>query len=574
MQSLMEDLSNPAQMIRPYTRVVSKKQLATDSQCQSIEMFKKCLTIFQKGKAKSSECVQVLLERVNLVMKIIETERVYYDMSTEEIHCQYSVSIVGDIGPLPLILRASLYGDSTKNMKEGYVVSLTNLRLIANKEKPQLLTSKDTRMTSFKPFKKRNHSKAECLVSGLVDIESLDAYKKLLELKRPPSTQPITDVRAVLRWPISGMYRSDASKANYTKFRLRAISQLPSKSAALIGRVASTSPSENSLRVRLESVQSHDFIHVFVKGIAEENEVLLKPGRIAIFSSLELKLSTQGSIYAMTDFSLKNLRVIGNMSDKALERIRQLAMYPLSHIMEIIDTCAIRNVLKLWVDILQVKHMQLWNACSVCEARLEKTDFCPANCKDSRIILKGKAIVIVQDGTGKALMFLKDRGIPGAFSLDEEKIEMVKGWIRGQGEFNLVNKQKPSWNEIWSFFAGCEMRRIVALCCPFCKGVTKAKDEVESIPVPMYIKSESSAEIYINGEIQGGVRGAKGLHDICLKVIAILEDEYDDMYQQLIKELNIPCCSCLPHSLCYLLGVLGFWAVSYTHLTLPTTPYV
>jgi len=81
---------------------------------------------------------------------------------------------------------------------------------------------------------------------------------------------------------------------------------------------------------------------------------------------------------------------------------------------------------------------------------------------------------------------------------------MVKGWIRGQGEFNLTSKQKLSWGEIWGFFASGETRRASVLCVPFCKGITKKKEDVESIPVPKFILGESSNEIYINGEIQGG----------------------------------------------------------------------
>jgi len=539
MLNIMEDLSNPALSNRPYTRIVSQKRLTSESQYQSIESLKRSLTLLQKGKARTRETVQVLLDKLNLAMKIVKVEKVHYNLRESVILCYYIVTVIGDIGPLPLILRATLNSDITKNMKEGNIITLNNLRLIAINEKPQLASTSETRITSYRRFKKKGFSRAECLVEGLIDVESLDAYKKLLEMKKTPSAQLITDVKAVLRWPIPESCKSNSSKPDYIKFRVGDISQLTSKSAALIGRIASRSQAEDSMKIKLESIQSHDSIAVFVKGISHENEILFNPGRLIIFSSLELRLSTQGTIYAITDFSLRNFRIIGNMSNKALERIRKLTIYPLSNIINIVETCAIRNVLKLWVNMIQLKHMQLWNACSVCEARLEKTDFCPTNCKNSHIVLRGKVIVIVQDGTGRALMFLKDKAIPAAFGLDEEKVEMIKGWIRGQGEFNLVNKQKLSWSEIWRFFSGCEMRRVVVLCCPFCKGITKAKDEVESITVPLFIKGESSAEIYINGEIQGGVRGAKGLHDICLKVVAVLEDELDDIYQELARKLTI-----------------------------------
>ena len=98
---------------------------------------------------------------------------------------------------------------------------------------------------------------------------------------------------------------------------------------------------------------------------------------------------------------------------------------------------------------------------------------------------------------------MKDANVSAAFGLEE----MIKGWIRGQGEFNLANKGKLAWNEIGSMFCNiCETRRIPILCTPFCKGITKSKEDVESIAVPKFIKSESTADIYINGEIQGGAK--------------------------------------------------------------------
>ncbi len=49
-------------------------------------------------------------------------------------------------------------------------------------------------------------------------------------------------------------------------------------------------------------------------------------------------------------------------------------------------------------------------------------------------------------------------------------VKMVKGWIRGQGEFNMTNKNKLAWSEIWQFFGNyCEARRAAILCVPFCK---------------------------------------------------------------------------------------------------------
>ena len=539
MQPILEDLSNPGETNHIYTKISLKKRLLTDTQDQSIISIKKCLAVLQKGKGiNNSQPLKILLEKLNLPLKILKVVEMRYEGNSNNVVTQCIIDIVEGIGPIDLIIRTNFEENIAENIKEGNIIGLSNLRLVSNKQKPQLLSTNDTCVTVYKRFCTDKPSMAECIIEELVDIETFDDYKKVLEMNESPSDETISDIRSVLRWPIPDSYKSETSKQNYTKFKVCDISRLVSQEVSLIGRICNVTTVDDNIRVKIESIQSHDSIHIFIKGVPEEHIILLDPGRVAIFTSLELRLSIQGTIYALMEFSLTRFKLLGNMNNKAIERIRQLTKYPLNLIIDILDTVAIRNVLKLYLNVIQIKHMLLWNACSACDARLEKTDFCPSGCKDSKIILKGKVILIVQDGTGKALIFLKDKLIPTAFGLDEEKIEMIKGWVRGQGEFSLTNKQKPAWNEIWGFFSGCEMRRIVTLCCPFCKGITKSKDDVESIPVPMYIKGESSAELYINGEIQGGVRGAKGLHDICVKAVAILDDETEDIYDQLKTDLN------------------------------------
>ncbi len=77
--------------------------------------------------------------------------------------------------------------------------------------------------------------------------------------------------------------------------------------------------------------------------------------------------------------------------------------------------------------------------------------------------------------------------------------------------------------------------------------MTKTKEDVESIVMPKFIKSESTAEVYLNGEIQGGAKAcidssrnrvAKGVHDICLKAVAVVSDDVLDTYYALAQTVG------------------------------------
>jgi len=95
------------------------------------------------------------------------------------------------------------------------------------------------------------------------------------------------------------------------------------------------------------------------------------------------------------EFSMTRYKLIGKMSEKIATKIRDLTIYPIHHIIDIPEDCAIRFAIKTWLNILQLKHIQLWNACSACDARLEKTDFCPLGCHNAHIVLRGKVFLIL-----------------------------------------------------------------------------------------------------------------------------------------------------------------------------------
>ena len=147
-------------------------------------------------------------------------------------------------------------------------------------------------MTAYKKYYHKNRSQAECIVDGLLDIESLDMYKKLLEQKKPlEGDAKITDLKPALEWPIPESCKSTTSHGPYTTFKVCDVARLSLKIVSLIGRITAMVRNEECIRVKLESIQSRDVINIFIKNASTEKEKLFQPGRVSIFSSIELRVS-------------------------------------------------------------------------------------------------------------------------------------------------------------------------------------------------------------------------------------------------------------------------------------------
>ncbi len=141
---------------RTYTKITVQKSILTEAQHHSVEDVKKALAALQKKQQQSDAAtakaqpapikgsLQILLERLELVVKINRVQTVEYEFANNVVVGKYTVTIVGDIGPIELLVKVEFEADPTKNLKEGNTALLTNLRLVLVDSKPHLLTTRET----------------------------------------------------------------------------------------------------------------------------------------------------------------------------------------------------------------------------------------------------------------------------------------------------------------------------------------------------------------------------------------------------------------------------------------------
>lgn len=92
-------------------------------------------------------------------------------------------------------------------------------------------------------YKKADHkrkSKVECLLDGLVDIESIEHYRKLVELKKATMGDiAFRDFKEILKWKVPESFQSDKSHYGHITYKVCDISRLPLINTAIIGRIVS-----------------------------------------------------------------------------------------------------------------------------------------------------------------------------------------------------------------------------------------------------------------------------------------------------------------------------------------------
>ena len=76
---------------------------------------------------------KVLMEKLELVLKVNKVVSIGYDFSRDTVIGIYSVTAVGDVGPIELLILNKFEEDRTKYLKEGNTVTLTNLKLVLDR---------------------------------------------------------------------------------------------------------------------------------------------------------------------------------------------------------------------------------------------------------------------------------------------------------------------------------------------------------------------------------------------------------------------------------------------------------
>jgi len=88
--------------------------------------------------------IDVLLENLELTLKIDKVETVQYLFQENVIRAKYQVSHVKFTSTFQLVIRAPFEGDPTRNLREGYMAYFTALRLALIDNTWSLMSSNNT----------------------------------------------------------------------------------------------------------------------------------------------------------------------------------------------------------------------------------------------------------------------------------------------------------------------------------------------------------------------------------------------------------------------------------------------
>ena len=143
----MQQATKPLQPTRTYTAITAQKPLISSSQQHCLDELKKALASYQKTENEKSTQMEgatkktgespiqpkVLMEKLELVLKVNKVVSIGYDFSRDTVIGIYSVTAVGDVGPIELLILNKFEEDRTKYLKEGNTVTLTNLKLVLDR---------------------------------------------------------------------------------------------------------------------------------------------------------------------------------------------------------------------------------------------------------------------------------------------------------------------------------------------------------------------------------------------------------------------------------------------------------
>jgi hypothetical protein len=138
---------------------------------------------------------------------------------------------------------------------------------------------------------------------------------------------------------------------------------------------------------------------------------------------------------------------------------------------------------------------------------------------------------MIQDGTGKASLELKDDKCLKAFDIKETDKQRFKDYCLKFGAFIHPSKSFSNhYRDILDVFKKYDLfKYLIFYCKPFCKLGHDKGSYTETISKPSFIVKEKEKEIYLNGEMkelkkqEGPQRKERIVKktNICLKVLHV-----------------------------------------------------
>jgi len=145
-------------------------------------------------------------------------------------------------------------------------------------------------------------------------------------------------------------------------------------------------------------------------------EIIPKNTVVLVRNALR-KISNNVDIYAQVNYSPDNVLLIGRV-DKPINEFSA----GITLIRKIPTDSLVRNISKIAALIRDINYVKLQYKCDVCKAEIDNTHLCRRGCYIKNPILVITVLALVQDGTGKAVVELKDDKAVKALDISESDL--------------------------------------------------------------------------------------------------------------------------------------------------------
>lgn len=175
-----------------------------------------------------------------------------------------------------------------------------------------------------------------------------------------------------------------------------------------------------------------------------------------------------------------------------------------------------RSIIKVSAFVVDIQFIKIQYLCNVCRQDIDNEQICRNGCFIKEPRLKILVFCVVQDGSAKAYLSLKDEPCKRAFSLQEKNLKVIlflicqrfKEYCLKYGAFVYPANRNFNFlhNEIISCFkSSYSLRNLLIYCQPYCKvfincnpfrlGIQK-EPMIKQFPSPVICRSKKRRRTY------------------------------------------------------------------------------
>ena len=228
--------------------------------------------------------------------------------------------------------------------------------------------------------------------------------------------------------------------------------------------------------IDLESIDDKSKVALFVKHSSRiDLKATLKRGMILLVKDALRKISITIDIYAQVLFNIQNFKIIGQVKD-------QMADFQANNQIQLIKTIPtdqiIRHVIKILGFITEIQFIKIQYKCEVCRADISNETICRSGCIIKNPQLMIQVLCLVQDGTAKASLELKNERCLQAFRVTEANQRLFKDYCLKNGTFmNPSNVHNSMFKDILSIFKRFETwHQMIFYCKPYAKAANEKRN--------------------------------------------------------------------------------------------------